>query len=154
MKSIKYPDSVVFLFSEYQSAVQYPCGGRISILQLPVASGRAAALPPCCRQVRGGKLILVEDWHHTHHHQRAVETVLDVVIDFHLLLHSSLCSSYHTKNFYFLMHCVYPIFQWDSIYVYWLLFFTVLRVLIALPAESWIPLCSFGEQPQLQSLLC
>ncbi len=40
------------LLSEYQSAVQHSCGGGISVLQLPVTSGRTAALPPCCGQVR------------------------------------------------------------------------------------------------------
>lgn len=134
--------SVVLLFSEYQSAVQHPCGGRISILQLPVTSGRAAALPPCCRQVRDGKFILVEDWHHTHHHQQAIKAVLDVVIDVHLHLHSSLCSN---------NQCIACILYFsDTVYVYWLLSCTVFRVLIALPAESWILLCSFWEHPQLQ----
>lgn len=55
---IKYPDAVrvfsVFYapLSEHQSAVQHPCGGGIRVLQLPVTSGWAASLPPCCRQVR------------------------------------------------------------------------------------------------------
>lgn len=42
----------LFCFSECQSAFQHPCGGRLRLLQLPVASGCSAALPPCCGEVR------------------------------------------------------------------------------------------------------
>jgi len=50
---------LLLLLPEYQSAVQHPRGGRIGVLQLPVSSGRTAALPP-----RGGQVS--EDWGNTH----------------------------------------------------------------------------------------